>query len=49
MSKIFEYRNSRIIGVPGNYKLICNLSPQPEITEESPRSFVSFDVDTTEL
>lgn len=49
MSKIFEYRNFRIIGVPGNYKLICNLSPQPEITEESPRSFVSFDVDTTEL
>lgn len=49
MSKIFEYRNFRIIGVPGDYKLICNLSPQPEITEESPRSFVSFDVDTTEL
>lgn len=49
MSKIFEYRNFRIIGVPGNYKLICNLSPQPVITNESPRSFVSFDVDTTEL
>lgn len=49
MSKIFEYRNFRIIGVPGNYKLICNLSPQPVITNESSRSFVSFDVDTTEL
>lgn len=49
MSKIFEYRNFRIIGVPGNYKLICNLSPQPEITEKSPQRFVSFDIDTSEL
>lgn len=49
MSKIFEYRNFRIIGVPGNYKLICNLSPQPEITEKSPQHFVSFDIDTSEL
>lgn len=49
MSKIFEYRNFRIIGVPGNYKLICNLSPQPKITEKSPQRFVSFDIDTSEL
>lgn len=49
MSKIFEYRNFRIVGVPGNYKLICNLSPQPEITEKSPQRFVSFDIDTSEL
>lgn len=49
MSKFFEYRNFRIIGVPGNYKLICNLSPQPEITEKSPQRFVSFDIDTSEL
>ena len=49
MSKIFEYRNFRIIGVPGNYKLICNLSPQPAITNESPRNFVSLDIDMSEL
>lgn len=49
MSKIFEYRNFRIIGVPSNYKLICNLSPQPAITNESHQNFVSFDIDTSEL
>lgn len=49
MSKYFEYRNFRIIGVPGNYSLICNLSLQPDITKESPKHFVSFDVDTSEL
>ena len=49
MSKIFEYRNFRIIGVPGNYKLICNLSPQPVITNESPHNFVSLDIDMREL
>lgn len=49
MSRIFEYRNFRIIGVPGNYKLICNLSPQPKITDELPQHFVSLDIDTSEL
>lgn len=49
MSKIFEYRNFRIIGVPGNYKLICNLSSQPVLTEESQKHFVSLDINTSEL
>lgn len=49
MSKFFEYHNFRIIGAPGNYKLICNLSLQPDITKKSPQHFVSLDVDTNEL
>lgn len=47
MSKIFEYRNFRIIGVPGNYKLICNLSLQPGMCPKLTvaRKFVSFDIE----
>ena len=51
MSKIFEYRNFRIIGVPGNYKLICNLSLEPEVNLKLniARKFVSFDVKPSEI
>lgn len=51
MSKFFEYRNFRLIGIPGNYKLISTLSLQSKvkIKLKVKREFVSLDVRPTEI
>lgn len=51
MSKFFEYRNFRIIGEPGNYKLISTLSLKSNVKLKSKviRKFVSLDVKPSEI
>lgn len=51
MSKFFEYRNFRIIGEPGNYKLISTLSLKSNVKLKSKvtREFVSLDVKPSEI
>ena len=51
MSKFFEYRNFRIIGEPGNYRLISTLSLKSNVKLKSKvtRKFVSLDVKPSEI
>lgn len=52
MSKFFEYRNFRIIGVPGNYKLISTLSLASGVKLKNKLKFlefVSLDVKPSEI
>ena len=51
MSKFFEYRNFRIIGVKNNYKLISTLSLASEVKLRLnvAREFVSLDVKPSEI
>lgn len=51
MSKFFEYRNFRLIGIPGNYKLISTLTLQSQVKIKLnvKREFVSLDVRPSEI
>ena len=51
MSNFFEYRNFRIIGVPGNYKLISTLSlaSKVKLKPKDKLEFVSLDVKPSEI